>query len=140
MIRRPPRSTLFPYTTLFRSLRPTPRRLLRLILRRPLQPTPRQTLRRPLLANPSLHLVSLKSDSVSSSFSASLYEKDLLTSKLVLAKPPTFTRKSTSTRKPASSSASASAPPVLASAPPSAAASLPGLPLPPASVKSRIQV
>src|SRR2546429_1049257 len=24
MIRRPPRSTLFPYTTLFRSLRPTP--------------------------------------------------------------------------------------------------------------------
>src|SRR5258708_26897972 len=29
MIRRPPRSTLFPYTTLFRSLRPVPR-LLRL--------------------------------------------------------------------------------------------------------------
>src|SRR5262245_64953660 len=26
MIRRPPRSTLFPYTTLFRSSRPTPRR------------------------------------------------------------------------------------------------------------------
>src|SRR3712207_7580688 len=25
MIRRPPRSTLFPYTTLFRSLRPAPR-------------------------------------------------------------------------------------------------------------------
>src|SRR5256885_9931500 len=25
MIRRPPRSTLFPYTTLFRSLQPTPR-------------------------------------------------------------------------------------------------------------------
>src|SRR2546426_8569439 len=28
MIRRPPRSTLFPYTTLFRSLRPAPRLLL----------------------------------------------------------------------------------------------------------------
>src|SRR2546430_13735476 len=28
MIRRPPRSTLFPYTTLFRSLRPWPARLL----------------------------------------------------------------------------------------------------------------
>src|SRR3712207_7612767 len=27
MIRRPPRSTLFPYTTLFRSRRPEPRRL-----------------------------------------------------------------------------------------------------------------
>src|SRR3712207_7574808 len=27
MIRRPPRSTLFPYTTLFRSLGPRPRRL-----------------------------------------------------------------------------------------------------------------
>src|SRR5258705_7130745 len=29
MIRRPPRSTLFPYTTLFRSTRLSPRRLLR---------------------------------------------------------------------------------------------------------------
>src|SRR3712207_8916301 len=29
MIRRPPRSTLFPYTTLFRSLAPPPLRLLR---------------------------------------------------------------------------------------------------------------
>src|SRR2546425_5339199 len=29
MIRRPPRSTLFPYTTLFRSLRPRGRRLAR---------------------------------------------------------------------------------------------------------------
>src|SRR2546422_5093161 len=29
MIRRPPRSTLFPYTTLFRSLRPGPRAKLR---------------------------------------------------------------------------------------------------------------
>src|SRR3712207_7916522 len=29
MIRRPPRSTLFPYTTLFRSTRPTHRRRLR---------------------------------------------------------------------------------------------------------------
>src|SRR2546430_11298270 len=27
MIRRPPRSTLFPYTTLFRSLQPVPRRV-----------------------------------------------------------------------------------------------------------------
>src|SRR2546428_10363148 len=33
MIRRPPRSTLFPYTTLFRSQRPTRRReLLRLVI------------------------------------------------------------------------------------------------------------
>src|SRR2546422_6931927 len=30
MIRRPPRSTLFPYTTLFRSVPPVPRRLPRL--------------------------------------------------------------------------------------------------------------
>src|SRR2546430_12024372 len=29
MIRRPPRSTLFPYTTLFRSNKPTPRELAR---------------------------------------------------------------------------------------------------------------
>src|SRR3712207_9039428 len=29
MIRRPPRSTLFPYTTLFRSVRPVPARVLR---------------------------------------------------------------------------------------------------------------
>src|SRR3712207_7506054 len=39
MIRRPPRSTLFPYTTLFRSLPPhlhrRPRHLHRLVLRRP---------------------------------------------------------------------------------------------------------
>src|SRR2546422_7985512 len=35
MIRRPPRSTLFPYTTLFRS-RPAPRRRLRSSLPRPL--------------------------------------------------------------------------------------------------------
>src|SRR6266850_3382151 len=36
MIRRPPRSTLFPYTTLFRS----PRRLSALVLSVPLDPTP----------------------------------------------------------------------------------------------------
>src|SRR2546426_7940585 len=35
MIRRPPRSTLFPYTTLFRSLAPSPRPL---PLLRPLRP------------------------------------------------------------------------------------------------------
>src|SRR2546430_9139135 len=37
MIRRPPRSTLFPYTTLFRSRRP---RLLHLVLRRRPAPDP----------------------------------------------------------------------------------------------------
>src|SRR6266850_4313959 len=34
MIRRPPRSTLFPYTTLFRSARPLPVRAHRVFLRR----------------------------------------------------------------------------------------------------------
>src|SRR5437762_10756537 len=50
MIRRPPRSTLFPYTTLFRSLRPDPRRSAarRAARRRPaLRPVRAQTGRRP---------------------------------------------------------------------------------------------
>src|SRR5216683_8339206 len=44
MIRRPPRSTLFPYTTLFRSLEPAPARALlprRPIMLRPLARAPR---------------------------------------------------------------------------------------------------
>src|SRR3712207_7305967 len=45
MIRRPPRSTLFPYTTLFRSLREVPR-VTRRQDRRPLPPHGRTPVRR----------------------------------------------------------------------------------------------
>src|SRR2546426_4178841 len=38
MIRRPPRSTLFPYTTLFRSVRPTQRQGMRGCLHRLVEP------------------------------------------------------------------------------------------------------
>src|SRR5258708_37256121 len=40
MIRRPPRSTLFPYTTLFRSLVITPRSAVARLLRRCITPPP----------------------------------------------------------------------------------------------------
>src|SRR2546430_10155233 len=41
MIRRPPRSTLFPYTTLFRSILSEAAEVLHLLLRRPLEMAPR---------------------------------------------------------------------------------------------------
>src|SRR2546425_9686124 len=43
MIRRPPRSTLFPYTTLFRSARVPPRRVTPLALRQPRRVEPAST-------------------------------------------------------------------------------------------------
>src|SRR2546427_4591122 len=52
MIRRPPRSTLFPYTTLFRSLGDVARELLK-----PVQPAPQISLQR--LAFPRSHFVQL---------------------------------------------------------------------------------
>src|SRR3989442_3950852 len=48
MIRRPPRSTLFPYTTLFRSLVPPRRRAARLDSRPPPRGRPREPDRRAL--------------------------------------------------------------------------------------------
>src|SRR3712207_8441258 len=43
MIRRPPRSTLFPYTTLFRSCRRVKRRLLKPSSNQPAEPAQRQS-------------------------------------------------------------------------------------------------